>query len=199
MIRHIRGTVLEQDPTSIIVDVRGIGYLIHSVEPSLSVARGETITLHTHLAVRENALDLYGFSRRDLLEAFEMLITLPKIGPKSAQQILSQVDVATLRRAVAEQDPSYLAKISGVGKKSAEKIVFGLKDVLDIDEDTDVGVDDMRDSDTSGVIHDTIEALVTLGYPYEEAKRVVRDLYREAGDIDTPELLRITLAKLSAR
>ena len=79
--------------------------------------------IHTHLAVRENALDLYGFTTHDELTMFEQLIKLQKIGPKTAIQILSQASLETLRKAVQTNDATYLSKMSGIGKKSAEKIL----------------------------------------------------------------------------
>src|SRR5690606_3850094 len=108
-----------------VLDVHGIGYLVF-ISGKTTYTHGDQCTLFTHLAVRENALDLYGFSTRDELSVFEALIKIPKIGPKTAIQILSQTDLTTLSRAVSSDDASYLSKMSGIGKKSAEKIVAGL-------------------------------------------------------------------------
>src|SRR5690606_22203464 len=109
---------------------------------------------------------------RDTLEIFELLIELPKIGPKSALQILTAADITLLREAVRNDDPGYLSKLSGIGKKSAEKIVAGLKDKLEA-----MGYEDMGSSLPTNSAHaDTIDALIALGYPAHDARRVVIEI-----------------------
>src|SRR5690606_12668832 len=115
--------------------VAGIGYLVRTNSPT-SYQLNTSVILFTHLAVRENALDLYGFADRDTLEIFELLLELPKVGPKTALQFLTQADVLLIKEAVYKEDAGYLSKLSGIGKKSAEKIVFGLKEKF---EDLDQG------------------------------------------------------------
>lgn len=158
MIRQISGIVTDIGPTFVVINVSGVGYLIYTNAPT-SFQLDAPVRLFTHLAVRENALDLYGFIDRDTLEIFELLIELPKIGPKSALQILTQADVGLLKEAVQNDDPTYLSKLSGIGKKSAEKIVAGLKDKFE-----------------ARGIADTIDALVALGYPAHDARRVVLEM-----------------------
>lgn len=164
MIRQLRGTLLESGELEVIIDVGGVGYLVHTPDAAFFAIGGEA-RLHTHLAVRENALDLYGFAETESLRVFELLLTLPKIGPKSALQILAQADVSLLREAVNKNDAGYLSKLSGIGKKSAEKIVVGLRDKL--------GTAD-NDAATSEIPHaaDTIDALIALGYAPQDARRV---------------------------
>ncbi len=171
MIAKLTGEVVDVGMTSVVLDVHGVGYLVY-VTRVAGIAPGDTVSLFTHLAVRENALDLYGFRVRDELSMFTHLIKLPKIGPKTAVQILSQVDLATLRKAVATEDPSYLSKMSGIGKKSAEKIVSGLRDVL--------GGGDYLDTDEERAQNqgdaDVIEALLTLGYSERDAREAVKKI-----------------------
>ncbi len=164
MIRQLRGTLLESGELEVVIDVGGVGYLVHTPDAAFFAIGGEA-RLHTHLAVRENALDLYGFAETESLRVFELLLTLPKIGPKSALQILAQADVSLLREAVNKNDAGYLSKLSGIGKKSAEKIVVGLRDKL--------GTAD-NDAATSEIPHaaDTIDALIALGYAPQDARRV---------------------------
>lgn len=171
MIAKLTGEVIDVGVTSVVIDVHGVGYLVY-VTKSSGYKIGETASVFTYLAVRENALDLYGFTVRDELSMFEHLIKLPKIGPKTAVQILSQVDLATLRKAVATEDPSYLSKMSGIGKKSAEKIVAGLKDIL--------GEGDYLDTDEERAQNqgdtDVVEALLTLGYSERDAREAVKKI-----------------------
>jgi Holliday junction DNA helicase RuvA len=171
MIAKLTGEVIAVGLTSVVIDVHGVGYLVY-VTRSSGYKIGETTSVFTYLAVRENALDLYGFQARDELSMFEHLIKLPKIGPKTATQILSQVDLATLRKAVATEDPTYLSKMSGIGKKSAEKIVAGLKDIL--------GEGDYLDTDEERAQNqgdtDVVEALLTLGYSERDAREAVKKI-----------------------
>ncbi|HEU4677167.1 MAG TPA: Holliday junction branch migration protein RuvA [Candidatus Paceibacterota bacterium] len=163
MIATLTGQVTDIGAAHIVLDVGGVGYLVY-VTGSSGFTIGESATLFTHLAVRENALDLYGFKTRDERTMFEHLIKLPKIGPKTASQILAQVDLPTLRRAVASEDPSYLSKMSGIGKKSAEKIVSGLKDILGDEALADFPAHEPN------VDTDVIEALLALGYSERDAR-----------------------------
>lgn len=174
MIRCIRGTVLSTGASAVTVDVRGVGYLIHTPSVSSRFTVGEPATLHTHLAVRENALDLYGFLTPDELDMFLLLIDLPKIGPKSAMLIMSQADVALLRKASLAGDASYLSKISGIGKKSAEKIVMGLREKF--------GAEDIVLGDYSETDHDVIDALITLGYSQKESRDTLQKLEKTSPD-----------------
>lgn len=175
MIAQLTGRIADIRPLHLVLDVNGVGYLL-AVRPQSGFAIGDTVTLLTHLAVRENALDLYGFTHDDERMMFEELIKLPKIGPKSAMQILTQADVALLVKAIAEQDPVYLSKMSGMSKKTAEKIVSELKDVFAdgafmatgaaiVSEDTDV-----------------VDALMALGYSQKDARDAVQKIPSELTD-----------------
>jgi Holliday junction DNA helicase RuvA len=178
MIRRLTGTVLEVAPAHVVIDVNGMGYLVF-LTPHVCPAVGETCSLFTHLAVRENALDLYGFATAEELSFFELLLTLPKIGPKSALQILSQADLPLLRHAVLSEDHAHLSKMSGISKKTSEKIVLGLKDVLDPVLATAAETPHREHSFAS----DAIDALVTLGYPQQAAREAIQRLTAEKPEI----------------
>lgn len=176
MIRHIRGVVSDIEPLSVVVDVGGVGYLVHTSHTQPFTEKGTKVLLYTYLVVRETAMDLYGFVTKEELGIFELLITLPKIGPKSAQQILAQASIALLKEAVRNQDPSYLSKMSGIGKKSAEKIVAGLKEKFDA---SGIGYADIAtETNAASNVHvnDTIDALIALGYSPQDARQAVQAL-----------------------
>lgn len=186
MIRQIRGTVTDIADQLVVVDVGGVGYGVFTPHPTAQFPLETPVCFYTHLAVRENSQDLYGFLDRESLRVFELLIELPKIGPKSALQIMTQADVALIKEAVAGNDPSYLSKLSGIGKKSAEKIVAGLKDKFELTS--------MERSTISDYTSDTIDALIALGYSPEEARRAVLQLAETNQDIKTsPEALKAVL------
>lgn len=172
MIAKLQGEILDVRNGHIIVDVHGVGYLL-SVRATETYTKGDTVSLYTYLAVRENALDLYGFQNEDAHTMFLHLIKLPKIGPKTALQILSQADVATLKKSASANDPAYLSKISGMSRKTAEKIVAGLKDIEGIGDTTD-GTSTTRPHDA-----DVIDALITLGYSQKDALEAVQKIPAE--------------------
>ena len=176
MIRRLKGTVIETSYLWVVVDVGGVGYLVY-VPGIDSISQESEVELYTHLAVRENAMDLYGFLDPEELSMFELLLTLPKVGPKSAMQIMSQADVALLRKAALGDDASYLMKMSGIGKKTAEKIVVGLKDKL--------GGDDMPLKEGERGDGDVVDALITLGYTQKEARDAMQKLSPDLNDTNT--------------
>ncbi len=178
MIGHLKGVLLAQDLKSVILDVSGVGYKIFTNTASLppkhsggnksnkASAPTETLEFWTYLAVRENALDLYGFTTREELDFFELLISVSGIGPKSALGILSVATLPNLRHAITTGDTGHLTKVSGIGKKNAEKIVIELKDKL-------VGLSaDMSHSMKGDV--DALEALKSLGYGEREAREALK-------------------------
>ena len=186
MIRQIRGTVAKAEAGRVVIDVGGVGYLVHTTVPGNGWTQGKEVLFHTYLAVRENALDLYGFTDEDDLRMFALLIDLPKIGPKSALQILTAADTALLQKAVASGDAVYLSKMSGIGKKTAEKIVLGLKDKMHSFGE--------NSSNTAG--SDVIDALVVLGYSQKDAREAVQKL--PAGLDDTRAQIKEALRILSS-
>ena len=170
MITRLSGTIVDKTPKYVVVETSGVGYKIFASPQTLSeLKKEEVVEIWTYLAVRENALDLYGFLSRDELDFFELLIGISGIGPKGALGILSVVDVATLNSAISLGDTSYLTKVSGIGKKSAEKIILELKDKIGILESAD---------QTSYMKEETeaIEALKALGYRHEEAREALKQV-----------------------
>ena len=188
MIAQLTGKIVTVAPMRIVLDVNGVGYLI-GVTSGSKYTLDATTTLYTHLAVRENAMDLYGFETPDELAMFNELIKLQKIGPKTAMQILSQASLEMLTQAVRTDDPTYLSKMSGIGKKSAEKIVAGLRDILGADGLVGeyIGV---RSADT-----DVLDALITLGYSQRDALEAVQKI--PADIVDTNARIKHALKYIS--
>lgn len=196
MIRRISGIVEDIAINYVVVDVNGIGYLVYTNLATNKLIIGSQISFFTYLAVRETALDLYGFATRDELEVFDLLIGLPKIGPKTALQFLTQADIKLIKEAISKNDAGYLSKMSGIGKKSAEKIVDGLKDKFEYNYyDTDGKV--VTQTDTQHAT-DTVDALLTLGYSQNEARAAVQKITEENPELEkSNEVLRLALKLLS--
>lgn len=172
MIGSISGTIRFKDLHHLVVDVSGVGYKVFvQTDTALEAETGAPVFLWTHLAVRENALDLYGFSEKEELDLFELLITVSGIGPKTALGILNVASPATLRQAVASEDTSYLTKVSGIGKKNAEKIVLELSGKLMVSKE-----DKSENLRAEG---DVLEALISLGYSERDARDAVKKLSKE--------------------
>lgn len=171
MISSLSGTVRHKDLNSVVIDVSGVGYKIYvPTETALELSPSSPVFLWTHLAVRETSMELFGFTEKESLEAFELLITISGIGPRTALGILNVASPATLRQAVANSDTSYLTRVSGIGKKNAEKIVLELKDKLKIT------TEDRIDTKSEG---DALEALVSLGYSERDAREALKKVPKE--------------------
>ena len=175
MIAHIKGTVIRMTDKFVIVDVCGVGYKVFATVDTISQSMvGEESSFWTYMAVRETALDLYGFATESEQEFFELLLDVSGVGPKSALSILSMASIETLGKAIATGDTSYLNKVSGIGKKTAEKIVIELRDKVKNIKSADGSSGNLRDEG------DVIEALKTLGYSQSES----RDALKQVTHID---------------
>jgi Holliday junction DNA helicase RuvA len=171
MISRLTGMLVHSDLKYIVLDVNGVGYKV-SVGPDIfsKIDKKEPLTLWTYLAVREDAMDLYGFLTLAELKFFELLITISGIGPKTAMGILNLATVHSLETAIQTGDTTHLTKFSGIGKKMAEKIVLELKDkVIEISGTAEHKQIMKNDADA-------LEALKSLGYTPAEARDALKEL-----------------------
>ncbi len=171
MISHLTGTIIELSEKYAVVDVNGIGYKVYCSTDTLSgLQDGSPASLFTYLVVREDALDLYGFLSREEEDFFQLLISVSGIGPKGALGILSATSTNTLKKAIATGDTSYLTKVSGIGRKTAEKVVLELRDKLKAHSDTKESPHELRAES------DVVEALKSLGYSQNEARDALKEV-----------------------
>ena len=165
MINFLEGEIVFKGERFVVLKDGGIGYKVFLPVVALTQARiGERTKLWTHLHVREDAMELYGFLHYAELEFFELLIGISGIGPRSALGVLALAPVDTLKRAIAAGDTSYLTKVSGIGRKTAEKIVLELKEKLGFGKMSLGGTEDLQHD------ADVLEALVALGYTATQAR-----------------------------
>jgi Holliday junction DNA helicase RuvA len=164
MIRLLSGTIVAAAPTEVVLDVHGVGYRIMTDTTTLTVS--DTATFYTHLAVRETALDLYGFLSPSALDFFELLLTVPKVGPKSAMQIMSGSDVTHIQHAIAHADSSHFKAVTGVGGKTAENIIAQLKDKVSVSEE-------LPPTTLTSAQQDALDTLLQFGVPESEARSSV--------------------------
>lgn len=199
MITFLHGKLVESLPTQAIVDVNGVGYEV--LIPLSSFERlplpGGTVTLLTHLSVREDAHVLYGFMSAAERDLFRMLInTVSGIGPKIALNVLSGMNVTSFRGAVANGDVKALSQISGVGKKTAERIVVELKDKIGAVGAWEASSAAHGVSPAEQHVTDAVAALVALGFKQAEALETVKGAAAVLGPQATVEaLVRASLKK----
>ena len=180
MISMLTGHISHKSSKYIIIDVSGVGYKVFTTTDNiLNIGKNskDKITLWTYLAVRENAMDLYGFSSVSELNFFELLITISGIGPKTALGILNIASIESIEKAVQNNDAVYLTKMSGIGKKVAEKIVMELKDKITISSHNPENEKIMKNDS------DALEALKSLGYRENESREDLKKIAKN--NIDT--------------
>jgi len=179
MIASLHGTITHTSSKYVILDVHGVGYKVYVTDDALHTLKmGAEVSLWTYLAVREQALDLYGFLNSKEKDFFELLISVSGIGPKTAMNILGMVSAETLVGAVRTGSTAHLVKVSGIGKKMAEKIVLELKDKLG-------GLSSESSPEfTAGMSSDmdAIEALKALGYEADDAREALKKINEEITD-----------------
>lgn len=184
MIAHVSGVIVEKFNSSVIVDVNGVGY-------EVSVAFGdfehallnEPVKFYTHHHIREQSQELFGFTSLAAKKLFEMLITVQGVGPKAALAILSLDESEVVRNAIANSDATYITKATGVGKKTAERVVVDLSDKVGMplyyDNNTTTGL-------AQPISHtdEALEALMALGYSLNDATRALEGVSTELSTAD---------------
>ncbi len=194
MIAYLEGTIQSMGENFVILTNSGVGYKVF-VMPSLvlQASIGSKAALHTHQYVREDALELYGFERPQELAMFETLIAITGVGPKTALGILSLTTPEQLRTAVATGNVALLTKVSGVGRKTAERLIVELKDTFALEEKVR--------GEKMGTLYESdlevIEALERLGYGKTEARRAVESISKDV--VDTEARLKAALKHVSGK
>ncbi|TSC77954.1 MAG: holliday junction DNA helicase RuvA [Parcubacteria group bacterium Gr01-1014_24] len=187
MIGSVKGKIIFKTEKFLLVEANGVGYKVNISPDTLSKAQKDVeIFLFTHTHVREDVFDLYGFLDYKELEFFEMLINISGIGPKGALAILGITSIETLKKAISAGDTSYLTKISGIGRKTAEKIVIELRDKVG---------EEKTGSSLQGEL-DALEALKSLGYSQNQAREALKKV---EGDANTNTKIKEALKILGGK
>ena len=176
MIAHLFGTITEKLPASVIIDVHGVGYeLILSAPDAERINLGDEVKFYTFHSLRENAEDLYGFTSLAAKKLFEMLISVNGIGPKAAISILSLGTPEEVRNAIANTDAAFISKASGVGKKSAERVIVDLRDKVGLP--SHYGRSEAYQIKAEKPPTDeALDALIALGFPLKEASAALAEV-----------------------
>jgi len=192
MIGYLTGKIVVKKPTHIILDVNGVGYRVritlNTYENLPDI--GQTASIHTHLVVKEDALDLYGFFNPSEKEMFELLIGINGVGPKSAQGILSGIQIEDLAEAVRIGNLNRIVAIPGIGKKTGERLIIELRDKVN-----SISRDESEiDSGKFDVMNDSVSALVSLGYNVKVAEKCVRTIISENPSLPLEDVIKETLS-----
>ena len=188
MIAHVRGKIAEKFGNALIVDVNGVGYEITVPTPDFEACNlDEERKFYTYHQVRENAEELYGFSSLTAKKIFELLISVQGVGPKAGIAILSLAEAEEVRNAIANADTAFISKASGVGKKSAERIIVDLRDKVGIP--SRYGATEAKFTKANNEPDEALDALIALGFPLKEATAAL-----EKVDANLPVEERIKLA-----
>lgn len=187
MIASLRGKITAEKDKYVVLEANGVGYKVYTlIENLLPLQKGAEVFFYIYTHIREDAFDLYGFLEEKEMNFFEMLLSISGIGPKSALGILSVASIETLKKAISQNDIVYLTKISGIGRKTAERIVIELRDK----------VGKMTNDNSLSEEMDTLEALKTLGYTQKDALEALK----EVADIkDTNQKIRGALKVLGKK
>ncbi len=171
MIAYLEGTIIYTTDKFIILNTGNIGYKV-SVTPEtiLACSNQDQIALFIYTSVRENSIDLFGFKTTEELSFFELLLDVSGIGPRSALGIIALAPISTIKRAIATGDVGYLNKVSGIGKKTAEKIIIELRDKLQNFKESGDTPSTLREEG------DIFEALKSLGYSQNEARDALKQV-----------------------
>lgn len=206
MIGRLRGELLEKEPSRALIEAAGVGYEVEIPYTTFFrlPAMGEEVTLHTHLAVREDAHALYGFHGKGERALFRLLIRVSGVGPKLALAILSALEADAFVRIVEDSDTAALVRVPGVGKKTAERLVVEMRDRIrqleprgrEGDEPVPMEVPGER-KEAESPLDEATSALVTLGYRPQEADRALEAIAEEG--MSSQELIRLALRNMVKR
>ncbi|KKS43759.1 MAG: Holliday junction ATP-dependent DNA helicase RuvA [Candidatus Azambacteria bacterium GW2011_GWA2_42_9] len=179
MISYLEGKIIDKNEKFFVINTGGVGYRVFSHEGILKKIPDveQNIGVWTHLYVREDALDLYGFLDKEELDFFETLISISGIGPKSALGILEVAPVASLKQAIVSEDETFFTKVSGVGKKTAQRLILELKNKLA------KKITPVKGSD-SAEMAEAIDALVGLGYKERDARKVLQEIPKDIKGVE---------------
>ena len=187
MLDYIRGRVISKSPTRLILEVAGIGYLLHiPLSTFEKIPKHGEVTILTQLFIREDQIKIFGFATGEERDLFQLLLSVNGIGPNMAITILSGSTVEDIKRAVINEDAKALEKIKGVGKKTAERIILELKETI---KEITTSISTGMDVQQKALVSDAVMALISLGYGRSIAEKAVSDAAKKLQTIDNIEVL----------
>ena len=198
MIAHLHGEPVLTGDRWVVIDVSGIGYKVYVTQPALQVLSHtkSPVKLFTHMAVREDAITLFGFMHQSELEMFGILISVSGIGPQTALNLLSQIGIEEFAMAIINEDERALTRISGIGSKSAKRLILELRDKMKKVSQTIIS-GDLRYAVPA--VHDAVSALVSLGFAEKESREAVNNAALTLKSPTVQDLIKAALATMKDR
>lgn len=193
MITHIKGKLVEKNPTNVVIDCNGVGYFINiSLHTFSQIPDQENIALYTHLQVKEDSHSLYGFITPGEREVFRLLISVSGIGTNTARTMLSSLTPQQIKEGIASEDVALIQSVKGIGLKTAQRVIIDLKDkiikIYDIDEVS------VNKNNTNK--EEALSALEVLGYAKKQADRVVDKIVSVTPEASVEDIIKQALKKL---
>ena len=190
MIGYLSGKIISSKPTSITLDVNGVGYVVNiSINTFEKISDKSSVSLFIHTNVKEDSISLFGFYNESEREMFELLISVNGIGPKLALSILSGIQVDELKHAIISGDVSKIVSVPGIGRKTADRLMLELK--------SKVGSVTADEALPYSIKNEAIAALTTLGYNSKQAEKSVRDILSTDPKATLEDLIKKALSNLS--
>lgn len=193
MITQIRGRLVEKNPTEVVVDCNGVGYLLHiSLNTFAGLPSDENVVLYTHLSIREDAHTLFGFITKTEREVFKLLISVSGVGPSIARTMLSSMTSEEIQQAIASGNVDVIQSVKGIGAKTAQRVIVDLKDKI------------MKTYDMSEVsLHtnnthrdEALSALEVLGFNRKQSEKIVNNIVKENPDASIEKIIKLSLKSL---
>ncbi|MEJ6674291.1 MAG: Holliday junction branch migration protein RuvA [Flavobacteriales bacterium] len=193
MITQIRGRLVEKNPTDVVVDCSGVGYLLHiSLNTYAALPDGENVILYTHLSVREDAHTLFGFINKTERAIFKFLISVSGVGPSIARTMLSSMTSEEIQQAIASENVAVIQSVKGIGAKTAQRVIVDLKDKIvktfNIDEVS------LNPSNTNK--GEALSALEVLGFQRKQSDKLVAAIVKEYPDATIEQIIKLALKSL---
>ncbi len=193
MITHIQGRLVEKNPTDIVIDCNGVGYLINiSLHTFSQLSSEENVKLYTHLQVREDSHTLYGFSSRLEREIFRRLISVSGVGASIARTMLSSLTPEQVMEAIAHNDLATIQSVKGIGSKTAQRVVLDLKDkILKV-----YGLDEVSQVSSNTNKNEALSALETLGFVRKQAEKACNKIVQQDPEASVETIIKLALKNL---
>jgi len=193
MITHLRGKLVEKNPTYVIVECSGVGYLAHiSLNTYSNIPDQEAIFLYTYFSVKEDSQTIYGFAEKLEREIFKLLISVSGVGPSIARTMLSSMSTQEIQNAIASGDVPLIQSVKGIGTKTAQRVIIDLKDKII----KTYGIDEVSIVQNNTIKDEALSALEVLGFTRKQSEKVVDRILKEDSSINVEGLIKQSLKNL---
>lgn len=193
MITQIKGKLVEKNPTYVVVDCSGVGYLLNiSLQTFSNLPDQESVLLYTHLSIREDAHTLYGFADKTEREVFKLLISVSGVGPSTARTMLSSMTTTEIQDAIASENVAVIQSAKGIGAKTAQRVIVDLKDKIL----KTFHIDEVSVSQSNTNKEEALSALEVLGFGRKQAEKVIKSILQENPEASVELLIKLALKNL---